>query len=193
MFAINLFFPYFSRGGKCAAALLRAFGTGGELAEWELEAIPEPHEGTNIDARWKTSAGLLTLCEVKLSEADIGKAKDNTRHRNKFTNTYRERLTPHLEGGDIELTTFLRGYQFYRNVYHMVVDDTSELVFLLPRANAAVWERLHVLLQSVTPQTRNRIRRVAMEDVLNALVTDSDLPSDLRDYASRLIQKYVIS
>src|ERR1700739_552749 len=76
-FAFNLFFPYFSGEAESASALLRALGQEGILAGWEPEAVPAPDEETNIDVLWTTTDGARTFCEVKLSEADFGKAADD--------------------------------------------------------------------------------------------------------------------
>jgi hypothetical protein len=89
-FAFNLFFPYFSGAQESASALLRALGQDGILAEWEPEAVPVPDEETNIDVLWATTDGVRTFCEVKLSEADFGKAIDDDRHRAKLVDIYSE-------------------------------------------------------------------------------------------------------
>jgi hypothetical protein len=75
-FAFNLFFPYFSGEPEVASALLRALGQEATLAGWEPEAVPAPDEETNIEVFWTTADGVRTFCEVKLSEADFGKAAD---------------------------------------------------------------------------------------------------------------------
>jgi len=160
-FAFNLFFPYFYFSGEpeSASALLRALGQEGILAEWEPEAVPVPDEETNIDVLWATTNGVRTFCEVKLSEADFGKALDDGRHRAKFVDIYSEILAGHLEPARLERLAFFDAYQFNRNVWHMVPRDRSRLIFLLPRSNAGLWSLLQHLLSGVTPGTRERISR----------------------------------
>jgi len=86
----------------------------------------------NIDVFWWTTDGTSTFCEVKLSEEEFGKAADDDKHRRKFEKTYFEPLTPHLESGRLDRLVFFDGYQFYRNVWHMVQKERSRLIFLLP-------------------------------------------------------------
>lgn len=191
-FAFNLFFPYFSGGPEAASALLRALGQEGIFEKWEPEAVPEPDEESNIDVLWTTSDGAQTFCEVKLSEADFGKATDDARHRTKLNQTYHRVLAAHLEPGRLERLFFFDAYQFNRNVWHMVRADHNRLIFLLPRANGVLWEQLQELLLGVVPRTRERISAVAIEDAIAKLSVDDRCPRGLRQYANKLKQKYVI-
>lgn len=191
-FAFNLFFPYFSGTPDAASALLRALGCQGVLADWTPEKVPDADEATNIDVYWRTTDGKSTYCEVKLSEAEFGKAADDARHRNKLEQKYRQRLAPHLEPGRLEKLAFFEGYQFYRNIWHTVQLDRSRLIFLLPRANTGLWKRSNDLMLGVLPHTRARISIVAMEDVISALCCDERCPGEMRGYAGKLKQKYVI-
>lgn len=191
-FAFNLFFPYFSGTRESSSALLRALGREGVLAEWEPEAVPVPDEASNIDISWATADGVRTFCEVKLSEADFGKAADDARHRAKLRTIYRDLLGSHLESEGLERSAFLHAYQFNRNLWHMVRTDRSHLLFLLPRANAALWAKLKGLLDGVVARTRERISVVAIEDVIATLSTDQSCPEALREYAHKLKQKYVL-
>jgi hypothetical protein len=191
-FAFNLFFPYFSGGQESASALLRALGQDGILAEWEPEAVPVPDEETNIDVLWATTDGVRTFCEVKLSEADFGKALDDDRHRAKLVDIYSEILAGHLEPARLEQFAFFDAYQFNRNVWHMVRTDRSRLIFLLPRSNAGLWSLLQRLLFGVAPGTRERISAVAIEDSIANLSADNQCPERLREYAGKLMHKYLI-
>ena len=191
-FAFNLFFPYFSGGSDSASALLRALGQDGVLAGWEPEAVPIPDEESNIDVFWTTTDGSSTFCEVKLSEADFGKATDDARHMAKLEDIYRNVLAAHLEPWRLERLAFFDAYQFNRNVWHMVHKDRDRLIFLLPRANALLWSLLQELLLGVTPRTRERISAVSIEDVITKLYRDDRCPTRLREYADKLKEKYVI-
>jgi hypothetical protein len=191
-FAFNLFFPFFSGKPEAASALLMALGSAGVLADWKPEWVPDRVERTNIDVCWWTVDGVKTTCEVKLSETDFGKAQDDRRHRDKFL-VYREKLSSHLAPARLERRAFLDAYQFNRNVYHMVCDDRTRLMFLLPQANAVLWDRLAELLKGIITSTRDRISVVAIEAVIGTLSADEKCPKEMREYATRLKQKYVIS
>jgi hypothetical protein len=191
-FAFNLFFPYFSGEPESASALLRALGQNGILAEWEPEAVPVPDEETNIDVLWATTDGVRTFCEVKLSEADFGKALDDDRHGTKLVDIYSGVLDGHLHPARLERLSFFDAYQFNRNVWHMVRTNRSRLMFLLPRANAGLWSMLQGLLSGVVPGTQERISVVAIEDVIADLSADKQCPERLREYARKLKQKYLL-
>jgi len=191
-FAFNLFFPFFSNKPEVARALLRALGQQGILDTWEPEAIPIRDEKSNIDVLWRTTDGVQTFCEVKLSEADFGKAVDDSRHRAKLVDIYGPVLGAHLESGRLAGPAFFRAYQFNRNVWHMVSSDRSRLIFLLPRSNAGLWAQLQELLLGVVPRTRSRISAVAIEDVIGTLTSDQQCPTALREYTRRLAEKYLL-
>jgi hypothetical protein len=192
-FAFNLFFPYFSGGPATASVLLRALGQKGALAKWEPEAVLVPEEETNIDVCWQTSDGIATFCEVKLSEADFGKAVDDGRHRAKLRDIYSQVLGGHLERSRLEPSAFFNAYQFNRNVWHMVRTDRSRLIFLLPRSNTRLWQLLQDLLAGVVPLTQKRISAIAIEDVIANLLADDECPKRLRKYPLKLKQKYIIN
>jgi hypothetical protein len=151
-----------------------------------------PDEETNIDVLWATTDGVRTFCEVKLSEADFGKALDDERHRSKLADIYGKILSGHLEASRLERPASFDAYQFNRNVWHMVRTDRSRLIFLLPRANAGLWSLLQWLLSGVAPGTRERISVVAIEDVIANLAADDQCPERLRGYPRKLKQKYLI-
>ena len=190
-FAFNLFFPYFSGTPESASALLRALGQEGVLTEWEPEAVPVPREASSIDVSWVTAGGIRTFCEVKLSESDFGKATDDARHRDKLRDIYKQVLTNHLELRRIDGPAFFAAYQFNRLLWHMVRDDRGRLVFLLPRSNARLWDKLAALLSGVLPSTRHCISAVAIEDVIVNLTADARCPEHLRRYAHKLGEKYL--
>ncbi len=191
-FAFNLFFPYFEGGEQASAALLRALGVQqAGLVSWEPEAVPDEDEGTNLDMRCVLSSGEVVLCEVKLSERDFGKASNDAKHRSKLQDTYRLLLASHVAHRLLTQEAFFGAYQILRNIWHLVSEPKSCLLFLLPRANEPLCHELESILRQVCPETRTRITSVAIEDVLRTLQVDPGCPSELREYAGQLEAKYV--
>lgn len=172
--------------------MLRALGSPGVLAGWQPEYVPDAREGTNIDIYWWTEDGAKTICEVKLSETDFGKAPDDRRHRDKLP-LYREKLSSHLLPPCLERRAFLDAYQFYRNIYHMVCGDRTRLVFLLPKANTILQRRLKELLKGIMPSARLRISAISIEDLITTLSVDNECPAEMREYATKLEAKYVLT
>lgn len=191
-FAYNLFLPFFDGGPEAGSALLRALGQEGTVASWELEAVPVPDEGSNLDALWSTSTGLGTVCEVKLSEGEFGTAENDDRHRRKLAEIYRAGLEGLVIPESLEAPAFFDHYQVFRNVWHMARVPSSELLFLMPRANRRLWSIIGPALDRLLPGARERVRLVAIEDVLAALAGDEACPAALREYTGRLTVKYIM-
>ncbi len=190
-FAFNLFLPFFSGSASASGALLRQLTQTAQLTSWELEAVPDPVEGTNLDAQWVTDDGTTTICEVKLSEAEFGKAADDARHRDKLARIYQPVLSGCVPPALLNAPMFFEVYQILRNVWHLARLQNGRLVFLLPRANTNLWATLTQVLGQVAPPTRSRIAIIAIEDVLQGLAADANCPSDMRIYAKGLSLKYV--
>lgn len=191
-FALNLFVPFFEGGYEASNALLTALGQHSALAHWEPESIPDPIEGTNLDVVWETIDGTQTFCEVKLSERDFGKARLDERHLGKLRDIYLPRLAQHLSTNLHASGAFFESYQILRNVWHLIGVPKGQLIFLIPRASAKLWPMLDDVLASVSAKIRERIRVVAIEDVLDRVAVDTGSPASFRVYAERLREKYVL-
>ena len=188
-FALNLFFPFFAKGG--ASQLLAALGSEGSLSSWEPECVVDENEGTNVDVTW-ISGGVRTYCEVKLSEQEFGTAKDDDRHREKLERIYRPCLTSTFSPDLLQPEAFFRNYQLLRNVWLIAREPGARLVFLVPRANTTIWRQLSSFLGMLPNAIATRVRVVAMEDVLESLTAADDLPAALRGYGEVLREKYVL-
>lgn len=188
-FALNLFFPYFEKGGS--SHLLAALGSEGRLSSWEPEFVVDEEEGTNVDVTWM-SGGVRTYCEVKLSEQEFGTAKDDDRHREKLERIYRPYLTDTCSPDLLQPEAFFRNYQLLRNVWLIARESGSRLMFLLPRANKTVWDQLILFLGQLPEVIAIRIRVVAVEQVLESLIAAEEMPGALRGYGEMLREKYVL-
>ena len=178
-FTFNLFVPFFEGGVDASTALLRALGQSTALVSWKPEAIPEKREGTNIDVLWNTSDGVQTFCEVKLSERDFGKARSDERHLEKLRDIYLPRLKPYLDQ-ESQLAPAFKSYQILRNVWHMIKEPNSKLIFVMPRANTLLWPVLDNTLSHIPSVVRCRISAVSIEDVIDRLSESRYCPSILR-------------
>lgn len=187
-FALNLFFPYFERGGS--AQLLQALGCHEELNAWEPECVVDALEGTNVDLTW-VAGGVRTYCEVKLSEQDFGKAADDAAHRHKLETIYRPVLRDSFAPEQLEPRWFFAHYQLFRKVWLAARDAESQVIFLLPRVNQKIWRQLDTFLRSLPVSLAIRVRPVAVEDVLTSLLAAQGLPGALGGYAELLGAKYM--
>jgi hypothetical protein len=192
-FALNLFFPYFEGAPDRARILFRALGQEGTLhdRQWKLEDVPDKAEESNIDVTWMTASKVRTLCEVKLTETSFGKAKHDEHHLDKLRRLYEPRLRDRVDPELLRPEHFFQNYQILRNVWHLAGAEASNLIFLLPQANADSWRSVAAVLPRIRADLRNAISIVSVESVISALCSD---PTDvfLQEYASSLADKYLI-
>ena len=184
-FAFNFFYPYFAAGGSGARALSSALGLDMDVSSegWRFEEVQD--ENTNVDVVWQSQAGQKVFCEVKLSEAEFGKAKNDQRHHDKLRDVYR----PRLAGLGFVLTCWSRRpSSLTTNCCAMCrcckVNGDSQLVILFPRANTALSPQLERVLAGIKPSHRHRIHVVHIEDALNSLCANESLAQPLRAHAS---------
>ncbi len=159
--------------------------------------MPDSTEGTNLDALWITDDGVTTLCEVKLSEAEFGTAKDDLEHNDKLASIYLPILTGHVDSTLLKAPEFFEAYQILRNVWHLCnlhkKQETGRLIFLLPKANTFLDKELARVLAMVTnPVIRASIFVFYIENVLESLIKDPSCPLDLRMHTKEMKVKYVI-
>jgi hypothetical protein len=191
-FALNLFYPYFAAGGNAARALSAALGVDSNVADWEFEGVPDKKEGTNVDVMWRTPAGASVFCEVKLSEAGFGPAKNDDRHQSKLAKIYRPRLKALVSENLLQERVFFKNYQLLRNISLLSDNPRYQLVILAPRENESLHPPLQKVLASVDPSVRERIVVAYVEDCLTNLKENPSLSPDLRAYAERMQEKYVL-
>lgn len=191
-FALNLFYPYFAAGGPEARALSASLGVDATVLDWEFEGVPDEKEGTNVDVVWHTPAGACVFCEVKLSEAGFGTAENDARHQKKLAQIYKPRLKGLVSDDLLKDKAFFDNYQLLRNVTLLAGGEGHQLVILAPRENESLQPPLRKILASVEPSVRERISVACIEDCLRNLRESPSLSLDLRLYAARMQEKYVV-
>ncbi len=192
-FAFNFFYPFLAAGGQTARVLSTVLGVDADVMKWAFEVIPDATENTNVDVAWQIPGGATVFCEVKLSEADFGRADNDERHRDKLANIYRPRLAGLVSDELLEEQVFFNHYQLLRNVSLMAGSGKDQLLLLMPRANESLVPQLKMVLAGTQPKVRNRIHVAYIEDCLSALMAGQSVTPELRSYASSLWEKYVPS
>lgn len=191
-FAFNLFYPYLAEGGKSAHHLSSIMGVDKDVVDWSFETVPDASEGTNVDVCWNAPDGTTTYCEVKLSEGEFGKAKNDTRHKQKLETIYRPRLTGMVKPEILEEDIFFKHYQLLRNISLLHESEQDHLVFFFPRTNSALLPELERVMNAVLPETESRITIVYWEECIQQLMRKSLKSELLTEYASQLREKYLI-
>jgi hypothetical protein len=160
--------------------------------EGELAVVVDKNEGTNVDVAWQDRNRSWTYCEVKLTEAKFGGAKGEERHHLKLSKTYAPLLCDHCPPKLLESTVFFANDQILRNVWLAARDSEGRVLFLMPKQNEVLWGPLQTILKCLVSELRARINVISIEEVLERLLGDQMLSSELRSHASKLAEKYVL-
>jgi hypothetical protein len=191
--AINLFQPFLTTPNRQAllACLLKLQAP---LNRAGFEHVPDELEGTNVDffAEGKDGEGLLI--EVKFTEREFGKAKDDARHREKYEKFYREPLKATTDLSDEEMTEFFSAYQFFRNAIHagMKTRVPSRVWFLVPRENKAVREAAKKYSQRLKSEIVARVRVIELEQLLDEIEMLVSNDAELIGHFAHFRRKYVV-
>ena len=191
--AFNLFFPTYPGVPLAMAATRRVLGLPMDAScALEFEAIPDRHEGTNIDVLVSASSGGRTLIEVKLTERTFGTAAVDTRHVKKLSEIYRPRLAGRIAESCLDPTAFFRDYQLYRNLSQVRPGSADQVVLLLPRARTELWRHAIAWSSAETlGSLRQSISVVALEDLIAALAADA-ADSEGSESISEVARKYIV-
>jgi hypothetical protein len=190
IFALNLFYPFFTDKEKGRPALCSALQAP-SATKWGFEFVLDPEEGTNIDVNWETKEDSLVFCEVKLSENGFGTAKGDEHHLDKLEKTYREKLKSLVRPDSLAESFFFQNYQLLRYIW-LLAENRHRLIVFFPRENESIDPQLDRVLEKVKDETRARISKVYVEDCINRLRSDTNLPPALQVYASQLAEKYIV-
>lgn len=183
--ALSLFVPYALRAPLELAAVMDEPA----MASLELESVPVPEEGTNVDVQWSAN-GAPVYCEVKLSEAEFGTASADAAHTEKLERFYRGTLAPHVPAEMLEPRAFFGAYQIFRNLWLVARTPGARVVFFLPEGNNGLRLQLQSVLAQISPALRERTKVLYLESVLTTLAQQNK-PSILAWYAQQLVEKYV--
>ena len=192
VFAFNLFYPILQSrfGSNCLAKITGLESISSQVSGFEL--IPDPEEGTNIDVALGSSPANRIFIEVKLSEGDFGRARDDDEHRKKFEETYRPRMTGKVQiKGMDEWTEFRRNYQFYRNV--IFADEKTRIWFLIPGAHRSLIQRAERCMRHLAESIQDRVEIVQAEQFFGKLENAVREDLELSSYFKRFREKYAPS
>jgi hypothetical protein len=170
----NLFFPFLAEE-EYRQLLTHIFTTDGVIEDAGFEVVLDASEGTNFDFCFKTGES-KTLFEIKLTEADFGKAKSDESHKAKFETVYSPALNGKFVPGFSTCDVFLDHYQLMRNVWNLGVGTGDMLVCIVPRANSCLTREIDFLKKCVSEQYRHRVSVIYLEDL--AATVEKTIPDD---------------
>lgn len=166
--AINLFQPLFD-SAEGLQILGQAIGMGSVVPEGTgFEFVPDSEEKTNIDVCLAGKDGKRLFIEVKLTENDFGKAKDDTSHQDKFEKLYAPRCGARFifESED-KWGEFRSSYQFYRNALY--ADENTEIRFLIPAIHRSLVSKTNQCLTRLNPGLAERVKLTFLGDFVSKI------------------------
>jgi hypothetical protein len=186
--AVNLFQPLLQDHREILGTLLRLPAP---VITAGFEKVFDPGEGTNVDFFAESTDGQSICIEIKLTEQDFGKAKDDERHRDKFTDYYRDWLMSATSlGDDVRQKSFFAAYQFYRNA--RLANAKQKVWFLLPEQNSKINELAEKCLGTLRPEVRQQVEVVGLTAFLEQLCNLVADKPDLKKHYEHFKKKYLL-
>ena len=191
---INLFYPLIAE--KVLGLIMRFIdipqASKLDDAEFEKESKLEiADRRTNFDFYIGYSGGSHVFFEIKYTERDFGKAKNDDEHREKFKKTYLpllERSVCLSEQCHNE-SFFLSHYQMLRNLVHLA--SNTHVVLLFPSANSGIRQQaVEAYDHFLTDAGRSRLKVVFLEELVSYIEANCSIAS-LVEYYGQFRDKYL--
>ncbi|MGK4568162.1 PGN_0703 family putative restriction endonuclease [Flavobacterium sp. 3HN19-14] len=139
---LNFFFPLFEE--KELDIILNLFGFENDEINYsktcfeknsDIEKSDKNYRPTSFDFYIETISGKRIFFEIKYTEQEFGKAKEDDIHLNKFNDVYKNNLRVINEEYH-QPNIFLKNYQILRNL--ICISENSYVVFLYPNKNKKI-------------------------------------------------------
>lgn len=190
--AFNLFLPIYREIPAAFSATRRALGLRDAKAEIDFEVELPGGDGTNIDVLIAEGIDRRTVIEVKLTEASFGRAANDERHLIKLRSTYQLLFAGRIADNLLEAESFFRDYQLFRQLAQLRPMTDDRVILLLPRARNRLWEYASSwCAQPGLGTYASRVDIVALEDLLDALLIDTENAGDGVEAVLETTAKYV--
>ncbi len=162
-------------------------------AEFEKESEIDGKNGnraTNFDFYFQTVSGKEFFFEIKYTEYDFGKAKNDQSHVKKFNEIYKHKLGC-INPEYAEMQSFFKHYQIIRNLIHVGKD--KYVVFLYPEANKKIKESAaEAKEQILKSEFRSHLFDVHWEDIVafvQSKVKENRLIENIKEFEEKYITK----
>ncbi|NVN94690.1 MAG: hypothetical protein HXX18_05340 [Bacteroidetes bacterium] len=169
---LNFFFPLFCE--KKLELITELLGFKNETINYETVCFEKNgkdggsgRRATNFDFYFETKSGKKIYFEIKYTESEFGKAKNDKEHIEKFNNVY-SNFTKPLNDNFITSKPFFDNYQILRNLIH--IDDNSFVVFVYPKDNKGISKGVHkVKTEFLTAKFQNHFFAETWEKLFESI------------------------
>jgi hypothetical protein len=194
---INFFYPLIKE--KLLDEIITILGIKGEVnynnCDVCFEKESELEKGTqskiNFDFYIKLKSGVRIFFEIKYTERDFGKAKNDTAHRKKFYNIYLPILKENKSIRSRWKTEerFLNNYQLMRNLIH--INKYSYVVFIYPSENKGISNAsIKARKEIIENGWKNHYILFTWEDLVEQLITRLNSNELIDYYKKEFSNKY---
>lgn len=139
--------------------------------ESDIEKVAETDRKTNFDFFLQLDNNLKVYFEIKYSESEFGKAKNDEEHIVKFSRTYQPLLRNNsfIRTEYKDMDTFLGSYQIMRNLVHL--NYKNFVVFLYPEANRNIHRQAQIAYESILSDNgKERFKILLLEKVIDDIM-----------------------
>ena len=129
---------------------------------------------TNFDFFMQLPGETKIYFEIKYTETEFGKTKDDSEHRAKFKETYEPLLKNNhfIKKEYHEMSSFFDQYQIMRNICH--IDNQSHVVFVYPVENKKIHQQaLFAQDQILTEKGQRKFQIVPIQTISNGILENT--------------------
>lgn len=195
---INFFYPLYKEG--CLELITESLGFKDERIKSTSVRFEEPSKidsikgfrPTNFDFYFETETGKKFFFEIKYTENEFGKAKDDCDHNKKFKNVYSTgNIFNPIQDEYREKELFFKNYQIIRNLIHVAAD--SFVVFLYPEGNSKIKQQaLNAKNQILKKPYNEHLITIEWEELfkdVNDKVKSPDLQNQMKEFGKKYFIK----
>lgn len=129
-------------------------------SEGKFEFIEQANEGTNFDFYIQDKSNKYYF-EVKYTENDFGKAKDDLNHQQKYSEFYKGRLNDVVE---IDRETFFKEYQLWRNIIYA---RNGYVFFVLPNFRTDLIDKVNEAIKITNDEIKKRVNVLIIDRLVD--------------------------
>jgi hypothetical protein len=184
---LNLFYPVINKSQflTILKSAIELDNKKGEcLQSYEFEYVENKKEKTNFDLVVLTNLQKYYF-EVKYTEDEFGKARNDANHIKKYNSYYKDKLKAF---NNVDIKTFFKYYQIFRNILY----NDGYNIFVLPENRADLIRDVNKIKeQYCTNEQRGKIIVLTIENIVNSIIANIN-DKGVQDHYGLFKNKYLI-
>ena len=183
--ALNLFGPLVIKGKLAMINKVLENKLISNESEGKFEFIEQANEGTNFDFYIQDKSNKVYF-EVKYTENEFGKAKNDLSHQQKYSEFYERRLEDIVDiNRETFKETFFKEYQLWRNIIYA---KNGYIFFVLPRFRDDLIKKVNDAKKEIkNTEIGNRVKLL----IIDELVEECEKNKEMKDHYIEFRKKYL--